>query len=372
MLPPPADRPKLKAVLEQLTAAVEELLLGGLTTASDSTTKLVNTALQEAARLKMLRFGGTLRSLGENLARFEKQKATFSRARLTFYLNRTWLLCRGLSKALGDADEALYDRLSWVPASQPLPAVEVVCMGVLKKVAAAFVAFEFRLRATAEAPPVKAGQRMTWGVVFPVKPGADIPPEGFLHLPQKQKFSPYLFLEHKTIDIRNAAVAFDESGGGRISLNEASTVTIGKDFAGWANYLAWSPVPAVERIRRHTPGPLDLDTELQEEVVLRDYAIDPPHAGDDPGQTVYPVASGGMAVQAVAGDAAEGKALKKELDAIRKLKKNRPPLYGLMHYERCKLVFQPLTTFASDVPDYITISKEQVNKAALLKSMSFT
>ena len=64
--------------------------------------------------------------------------------------------------------------------------------------------------------------------------------------------------------------------------------------------------------------------------------------------------------------------LKKEMDGLRKLKKGRPPLFGLMHYERCRLVLQPLSSFGGDGPDYLTISKDNVNKAALLKAMSFT
>ena len=43
-----------------------------------------------------------------------------------------------------------------------------------------------------------------------------------------------------------------------------------------------------------------------------------------------------------------------------------------MHYERCRLAFQPLTAFGKDGPDYLTISKDVVNKAALLKALKFT
>ena len=60
----------------------------------------------------------------------------------------------------------------------------------------------------------RPGERLTWSVIFPIKPGVEIPAEGFLHLPQKQKFAPSLFLERQTILIRDAAVAEDESGGG--------------------------------------------------------------------------------------------------------------------------------------------------------------
>jgi hypothetical protein len=372
MLPPAADRPKLRAVLDQLAGAVEELLLGGLTTASDATKQTVNMAMQEAARFKLLRLGSALRVAAEELGRFTRHDPTFSRRRLSFFLNRAWLLGRGLSHALKTQDETEYDRLNWSPATVPLSSIEVVCLGAVKKVAAAaFVAFDFRLRAITDSGPVSAGQRLTWSAVFPIKPGADIPPEGFLHLPQKQKFAAYLFLERKAITIQNAAVTADDAAG-RITLNEQSTVALGDPFADWSRFLDWSPESARRRITGHKPGPLDLETELQEEVVLRDYQIGPAEDGDEPGQSIYPVTAGPLALDAVVGPAAEGKALRKSLDDLRKVKKDRPPLYGLLHYERCRLVFQPLTAFPKDGPDYLPISKENVNKAALLKAMKFT
>jgi hypothetical protein len=372
MLPPAADRPKLRAVLDQLAGAVEELLLGGLTTASGATKQTVNVAMQEAARFRLLRLGSALRVAAEELGRFTKQDPAFSRRRLSFFLNRAWLLGRGLSHALQTADESEYDRLNWSPPTVPVSTVDVVCLGAVKKVVAgAFVAFDFRLRALADSGPVKAGQQLTWSAVFPLKPGVDIPPEGFLHLPQKQKFAAFVFLEQKVITIQNAAVTTDDSAG-RITLNEQSTVALGDQFGEWARFLDWSSQPALERIVRHKPGPLDLETELQEEVVLRDYEIGPAEDGDEPGQAVYPITAGPLALHAVAGPAAEGKALKKSLDDLRKVKKDRPPLYGLMHYERCRLLFQPLTAFTKDGPDYLPISKENVNKAALLKAMKFT
>lgn len=372
MLPPATDRPKLRATLDQLSTAVEDLLLGGLTTASDATRQTLAGAMQEAARLRLLRLGGTLRVATEELGRFTRQEATFSRRRLTFFLNRAWLLSRGMIHALDANDEKEYDRLTWSPPSQPLAAVEVVNLGVVKKVAeSAFAMFEFRLRAVADAGPIKAGQKASWSVVFPLKKGQEIPPEGFLHLPQKQKFAPFLFLERTTLNIANLTVSGDEASGWKLSLTDQSTVTLGKPFTQWDQYLQWSPAVAVERIKKHVPGPLDLDTELQEEVVIRDYDIGKPEDGDDPGQTVYELTAGGLKLHAIVGAAPEGKALKAALEDVRKAKVPNPPLFGVMHYERCRLLFQPLTTFTGG-PDYITISKENVNKAALLKAMNFT
>jgi hypothetical protein len=373
MLPAAAERPRLKAVLDQLTAAVEELLLGGLTTASEATRQSLSVAIQEAARFRMLRLGSTLRAAIEELGRFHKQDPAFSRRRLTFFLNRAWLLSRGVGHALQAGDEKEYDRLNWSPPTGPLPAAEVVCLGAVKKVATgSFVAFDFRLRATTDSPPFRAGQRLTWSAVFPIRPGVDIPAEGYLHLPQRQKFTPILFLNRTTVLIRAATASADESGGGRVVLTDQSTVAAGPPFADWGRFLDWSPAPAIERLGRHRPGPLDLDTELQEEIVLRDYEIGPPAEGSEPGQTTYPLSAGHLALEAVVGPGAEGKALKKGLDDLRKSKKGRPPLFGLMHYERCRLLFQPLATFGAGGPDYLTISREVVNKAALLKAMTFT
>src|SRR5437763_4792729 len=121
MLPQPADRPKLAAVLAQLGAAVEELLLSGLTTASDATRQTLAAAMQEAARFRLLRLGSTLRTATEELARFTAHDPSFSRTRLTFFLSRAWLLSRGLAHALESADTSEYDRLTWSPPTQPLP-----------------------------------------------------------------------------------------------------------------------------------------------------------------------------------------------------------------------------------------------------------
>ncbi len=373
MLPDAADRPKLAMVLDSLSAAVEELLLSGLTTASESTRQTLSVAMREAARFRLLRLGSSLRAAAEEIGRFTRQDPAFSRRRLTFFLNRSWLLSRGLSHALHGGDAVEYDRLAWMPPAEPLAEVRVVCLGVVKKVAVgSFVAFEFRLRPVADAGPIAAGGRLSWSAIFPVKPGVAIPPEGFLHLPQKQKFTPLLFLERKTVVLKDVAVAMDESGGGRLALTDDSTVATEKPFRDWSQFLNWSPGPAIERLNRHQTGPLDLETELQEEIVLRGYEIDPAADGDEPGQAVYPIVAGPLTLHGVVGSDVEGKALRKGLDVLRKRKKDRPPLFGLMHYERCRLVLQPLTVFGEDGPDYLTISKENVDKAALLKAMSFT
>ncbi len=110
-------------MLEQLSSAVEEQLLAGMTTATDATRQILSVALQEAARCRLLRLGSTLRSLGEELTRYSSQDTLFSRRRLTFFLNRAWLLSRGLAHALKQDDVAEYDRLNWSPTAQPIAEV---------------------------------------------------------------------------------------------------------------------------------------------------------------------------------------------------------------------------------------------------------
>src|SRR5262245_13865525 len=137
-----ADRKKLPNLLEQLRSAVEELLLSGLTTASDATRKILQIVFQEASRMRLLRLGSTLRAANDELGRFTRNESDFSRRRLIFFLNRAWLLSQGLARALSENDDAGLERLLWTPASVPVDRLDVVVLGVGKKVAAgAFVAF---------------------------------------------------------------------------------------------------------------------------------------------------------------------------------------------------------------------------------------
>ena len=367
MLPPAAERPKLKSTLDQLSSAVEELLLGGLTTATDATRQTLTGAMQEAARMRLLRLGAILRVLADDLNRFNTQDPLLSRRRLTLFLNRGWLLARGLSHALEKADEKEYDRLNLTPTTLPVTNVELVCLGAVKKVTAAMAQFQFRFRALTANGPVKAGDAVYWSFLQPLK-NKDFPPEAYLHLDQKQKFTPFRLLERKALTVTNAVVVQDDAANWRLSLTDQSTVTQGAPFTDWNRFLTWTPAGALERLSRQSPGPLDLDTELQEEVVLREYEIGASVEGDEPGQTIYPITAGTMALQAVVGAGTEGKSLKKNMDELRKLKQSRP-LFGLMHYERCRLVFQPLSTFSAAGPEYLTVSTEKVDKAALLRAL---
>ena len=54
-----------------------------------------------------------------------------------------------------------------------------------------------------------------------------MPAEAYLHLPQKQKFNAFWFLEGKSMILQDLAVTIDESGGGRVTLGNSRSVTQG-------------------------------------------------------------------------------------------------------------------------------------------------
>jgi hypothetical protein len=363
-----ADRKKLLPLLGELAGAVEDMLLSGLTTASEATRQTLNVAFQEASRMRLLRLGSTLRVANEELGRFTRNEPDFSRKRLAFFLNRAWLLSHGLERALRNGDEAEFTRLLGVTTGTPINHLEVVTLGVVKKVIrGAACTFDFRLRAVGPAGPIAAGQRLSWTCVFPIKAGVDIPAEAYLHLPQKQRFKAAEFLDGKVIVLEKAAVALDEFGGGRITLSDSSTVTLDKSFSAWDSFQTWAPAAALERIRGHQVGPFDLEVEMQEEIILDDWQLGESESRED-GQTAYAINWNASTFEAIISPGTEGTAQRKVLEELRKRKK-RPPLFALMHYERCRLVLQPLSVFGKNGPEHLTLSDDRLDRATLLKAL---
>jgi hypothetical protein len=366
----PSDRRKLDGLLAELVKVIEDFLHNGLTTASETTRQTLSLTFQEASRMRLLRLGATLRQANDEMGRLVRNEADFSRSRFAFFLNRAWLLARGLLKALEDGDSAAFDRLLWTPPNKPIEKLEVVVLGVAKKVVPrTFVAFDFRLRLAGPAGPMPAGQRVSWSCVFPLKPDQEIPAEAFLHLPHKQKFTASQFLEGKTVVLEKVAVAIDHAGGARLSLGDESTVRSGTPVDDYERYLSWDVARAIERIDKHEPGPFDLDVEMQEEIVLRAWSIGDGDVREAEKQVWYPVTESGVALVGVASAQDDGKALRKYLDVIRK---DKPaPLFGLLHYEKCRLMFQPLTLFGPKGLAHLMLAPGKVDRATLLKALKF-
>jgi len=362
MTAPPAPDAALLPLLDDLGGAVEDLLLTGLTTASEATLQKIDVAFREASRRRLLRLSAALRVANEEIARFVGNKAGFSPRRLCFFLNRAWLLAQGMARAIrrGDRDELA--RLLWTAASTPVGEIRVVTLGVLKKVAVGtFCSFEFRLRATRAAGSIAAGDALIWSTVFALPTGTEIPAEGFLQMPQKQKFVANVFLEGQEVVIHDAAVT-SAGAARRIVLGDNSRVEAAGPFADYARFRA------CDRLQKYRPGPLDLEVEMQEEVVLGDWRIaGEPETRDD--IATYRIASGGAVLEAPISVGVEGAALREALAEIGK--KSPPPLFGLMHYERSRLTLLPLATFGAKGMEHLMISKQSVDRKALLKTLRF-
>jgi len=370
--PPLEDKTALIPVLEELAEVVEGLVSSGLTTASAATKQKLDASAKEAARLKLGRLSASLRYVNDELGRFLSESAHFSARRLAFFLNRTWLISRGLKEAIDEDNRDALAKLLWSSAPKPVKALSLVMVGVQKRALLdGSASFDFRFRVLTGPPEVPRGSRLVWSTVFGAKKG--VPAEAFLHLPQPQKFTPKLLLEPTEILVTDAALTLDETGSGRLMLGPKSTVKAGPKFSGWAEFLGWEPKRALERIRRHQPTPLDLEVELQEDVVVSGWELGPPAVNEHrTEQQLFPLKFGALELDATVSTGPDGEELTRALKAFQKKGAKRPPLYGLMHYERCKLVFQPLTAFGEDGPRHLMISSEKIDLASLMKTLDFT
>src|SRR5207237_912892 len=100
------------------------------------------------------------------------------------------------------------------------------------------------------------------------------------------------------------------------------------------------------------------------------WQVGEPREREGESQLVYPFSAGSTTFDGVVSQRMEGKVLRKRLEEYRP-KKHRPPLFGLLHYERCRLVLQPLAIFGEKGPEHLMISNENVDRAALLKTLKF-
>jgi hypothetical protein len=373
-LPPlDLDRKGALPVAEGIVAATEELLAAGLTAVSEATRSKLDFVTKEASRLKLARIAAALKYGSDELGRYLAKSDSFSKRRYAFFTGRAWLLGRSLATALRAGDDAMIARLLLSPAPVMVPRIELVTLGIGKRVAIGTqVAFELRLRPTHPVPGFVTPPRLVWSVVFAYREG--IPAEAFLHLPQPQKFQARSFLEKRAVVLENVALAPDDSGGARLILGPKTTLTVAGDaFKAWDGHYDWDVERAIARVRAHGVSPLDLEVELHEEVLLEGYAIGAPTLREDRGQYVYPTQHGRTTLDLIVSSGPDGKELRAAMDALRDASatSSPPPLFGVMHYELGALVVQPLATLGPDGPNYLPISNERIDPATLLKSIKF-
>jgi hypothetical protein len=365
------EKKRLVSLLDELGKAVEELLLAGLTAASKSTVERFDVSFKEASRMKLLRLGSTLRIANEEISRFTTGSTQFSARRLVFFLGRAWLLASAMRRAIGTSDQESLNRLGVTSPAQPVERLTVVTLGVSKRVVpGAFASFDFRLRAVGDAGPVADRDPLIWSCVFPLRKDLDLPTEAFLHLPQKQKFKPSILLEKISVEVTKCAVSVQPDAAARLMLGEASTLTSGAEFDDWDSLLSWDIHQAAARLDRHRPTPMDLEIELQEEVFISNWQPGESRETEE-GYDRLLVETDHLSFEVRLDRGPSGVPLRDVMNKIA-AKKKRPPIYGLVHYEACRLIFQPLSARGEKGIEYLTVSQDKINQAELVKAMKFT
>jgi hypothetical protein len=346
--PPIEDAKGALALLEELSRAVEDLVRTGVPVATEATRAKIDASFKEASRRKFLRLGPSLRYVNDDVGRYLAGDPQFSIRRFSFFLHRSWLLARGMVKAIRDKNDALFAALAAAPSAAPRPvkSIEVVTLGVLKRTVASAYTFEFKLRIVGAAEPELVGRSLTYSLVFARKTegkAKDLPAEAYLHLSQPQKFMPRVFRQDKVVTITDAALMLDERGGGRLALGPKSTVTEGPVHTDWLPLFRFDPAAALERVKRHTPGPLDLAVELQEEVIVAGATMSeqPLKTGD--GRRIFALSGAdGLSFDAVIPDGPDGEELLPRLRAALK-QAGKPLLYGITYYEFGRMMLLPLS-----------------------------
>ena len=367
-LPTAKEQKELLPLLEELARSIEDLLLTGLAAASDKTRETLALSFQAASSKRLLRLGSTLRVAVEEIGRYADGDPHFSRRRFSFFLSRAWALSQGMRHALVARDETQWDHLTWRPGGREVPSLDAVTLGVLKRVVPnAFVAFEFRMRVVTAKAGLDVGTPLIWSCIFPLSSKAQVPPEAYLHLPQKQKFKASELLPGRVIHLGPVRLAED----GRISLTDESKVEVERDaFTDWETFSPWSPESTLERVKAQETGPFDLEVELQEDVVLPEWEIGEETELERERQLVFPIRTPYGDFHAAVGMDEDAARLRTSLQTWKK-KKKRPPLFGVLHFEMCRFMLQPLTVFVDDAPDSLMLSKDSFDAASLVRTLDF-
>jgi hypothetical protein len=363
---------RLLGVLRELSGAIEDLTASGLSAATKVTRSKIQVSANEAAKHKLQRLSPALRYVAEEVDRFVGERTDFSATRLFFFLGRSWLLTKGMERAVLDDDAERLSELRWQRATQPTPVRELtaVTLGVHKRVVSGVsAAFDFKLRVLSADVPNLEGASLAWAFVHPYdrSVSANFSADALLHVSQPQGFRPRDFLADKAIVFSEVMVTKDARAG-RVHLTPKSKVSSGTTHRGWATVPSWDLGRTRARLAAYSPGPLDLEIELEEEVVLDEWEIGAATAGLRPDQVGYPVRFRGLDALAIASTESEGQALRASLENLRK-KKHRAPLFALAHFEDGQIILRPLSLLEDDGAEHLMISDDKVNLAELTRAV---
>lgn len=384
-LPTGPDAERLRGLLDELAAEVERLLRGGMTTASTATRDKLDVTFREASRQGLLRLAGTLSLVSREIGRYVAQDPQFSARRLSFFIGRTWLLARGMVRALRAGDAATFEHLAMDRRSEPASELRAVTLGVVKKVVpGSFCAFEFRMR---RLDAGRLGAPLSFTEMFPMKagpptaPGPDVPAEAYLVLERPQRYKPRVLLDGGVVVFRDVMLLRSEAGPLRVSLGKDSRIEAAAPWDGWSSLPAWDVAGALSRLRAHEVDPLELPNELHEEVVLDQWRVGEPTTAEQ--RHTFPVHARGLELDGVVTEGSEGQALRDNLERMRKGQapfglgpgtgKGKPSdsrrLFGVLHYETCRFVLQPLSLLTAAGPIHLMTSAEGIDHKALLRNL---
>ncbi len=379
---PAAEAKKLLPVLDDLAHAVEDLVAGGMVTASTATKERLEVSFKEASRLKLGRLAASLRYVVEEIGRFLTSASTFSGKRLALFLSRSWVLARGLHQALTEKNDALLGRLllSWPP--QAVDSIEVICVGVRKRLPQGMgvCAFDFHFRLVADCGVLPAGAPLVWSHIVPrpssSERGAKIVAEALLHLELKpQGFKPLLLTESAVFTFSKAQIVVDgaavgRGGGGRLMLTAETKLAKGSAFTEWQRVVGFDKAAVRDRVVGWAPSPLDLEVELAVEVAVDVGAVAAVAVADDVDSCAlaFSGAAGEFGVVVNLAKTDESKELRAALASWRKT----PPsskVFGVLHFDRCRMVFQPLSLLEARGPRHLMLNLENIDLQALTKSL---
>ncbi len=359
-------------LLTQACAQLEELLLGGTTTASSASQRSLHALFEQAGQVGLLRLASSLRLVLEELKRLDGDPDRYSPARLCFFIDRSWLLARGILAAIEEQDQAQLARLSSASPPVPLDEVVVATCGVQRRhVPGAFSAFEFRLRLLqplnlADGRELAVATPLLWSFVVPAVKGHGFPAEAFLGMRQKQGFSPNQLLTAQPIRIGRCALV--EGQPQRLQLAPDCRIEIlEQPSPDWRALLQWDPAGWLQRLREHRPDPLELPIELNQDVLLEDWAIGPfgpsTMPGRDRSERCAQLSAAGCQWQ-LRIDMGQSH-LEQALHKGQQLSP-QPALYGNVHVEFGQAVLIPLSLLGEQ-PEFITIGNPDFDRAALVR-----
>ncbi|MFQ5978624.1 MAG: hypothetical protein ACE5OZ_10900 [Candidatus Heimdallarchaeota archaeon] len=231
-------------LLQTIEQTISSLAYTGLTTISESTFQRLTTCINECSNNQFFRLASAIRVASNELKKsVNGSSKTIDNSKYAFFLNQSWLLAKGLQKALDDKDEFLLERYSGRKSQEDrIPALEVVPIGIEQGlIDRRWLSFRIHFKVM-EAPKKKriSNEIITWAHMFDLrgKSAATISvhsPEKYLNMYlKKRKISLADFIQPiKRIRLKNWVF---NPGAMSISIKDKSKVkfleevTITKDL----------------------------------------------------------------------------------------------------------------------------------------------